>query len=140
MHFLNAISFKKGWYIGQELTQRTYHTGVVRKVALPFVISTDGQINAIDSGFLPLSNINKSFSYKNNDLRGSFIKDPNDNKVGRIVAIRHNMGIGLFEKDKLFDQHHFIDSEDSLYKKWSVLIWKPYWVKDFQIGFRETNK
>jgi folate-binding protein YgfZ len=34
---LNAISFKKGCYIGQELTQRTYHTGVIRKVLMPFI-------------------------------------------------------------------------------------------------------
>jgi folate-binding protein YgfZ len=34
---LNAISFNKGCYIGQELTQRTYHTGVIRKVAMPFI-------------------------------------------------------------------------------------------------------
>jgi folate-binding protein YgfZ len=34
---LNAISFNKGCYIGQELTQRTYHTGVLRKIAMPFI-------------------------------------------------------------------------------------------------------
>jgi folate-binding protein YgfZ len=37
---INGISFKKGCYIGQELTQRTHHTGVIRKVLMPF-ISTD---------------------------------------------------------------------------------------------------
>lgn len=36
-HLLNSISFNKGCYIGQELTQRTYHTGVIRKMAMPFV-------------------------------------------------------------------------------------------------------
>lgn len=34
---LNGISFNKGCYIGQELTQRTYHTGVIRKIAMPFI-------------------------------------------------------------------------------------------------------
>lgn len=37
LHLLNGVSFNKGCYIGQELTQRTYHTGVLRKVAMPFV-------------------------------------------------------------------------------------------------------
>jgi folate-binding protein YgfZ len=37
LHLLNGISFNKGCYIGQELTQRTFHTGVLRKVAMPFV-------------------------------------------------------------------------------------------------------
>ena len=36
-HHLNFINFNKGCYIGQELTQRTYHTGVIRKMAMPFV-------------------------------------------------------------------------------------------------------
>jgi transferase CAF17, mitochondrial len=40
LHFMNGVSFDKGCYIGQELTQRTYHTGVIRRMALPFVINT----------------------------------------------------------------------------------------------------
>ena len=38
LHYLNGVSFDKGCYIGQELTQRTFHTGVIRRVALPFLI------------------------------------------------------------------------------------------------------
>ena len=41
MHYLNGISFSKGCYLGHELTQRTYHTGVIRKIALPFVLITN---------------------------------------------------------------------------------------------------
>ncbi|OQR75015.1 putative transferase CAF17 -like protein, partial [Tropilaelaps mercedesae] len=33
--YLKAISFEKGCYIGQELTARAYHTGVVRKRFMP---------------------------------------------------------------------------------------------------------
>ena len=40
LHQINAVSFTKGCYLGQELTQRTYHTGVVRRVALPFIVDS----------------------------------------------------------------------------------------------------
>jgi folate-binding protein YgfZ len=38
MEFLNAISFDKGCYLGQELTARSNFTGVVRKRILPLMI------------------------------------------------------------------------------------------------------
>ena len=40
LYALNAVSVDKGCYIGQELTQRTFHTGVIRRIALPFVIDS----------------------------------------------------------------------------------------------------
>ncbi|XP_051696042.1 putative transferase CAF17, mitochondrial isoform X1 [Oryctolagus cuniculus] len=33
--FMNGVSFAKGCYVGQELTARTHHTGVVRKRLFP---------------------------------------------------------------------------------------------------------
>lgn len=35
LDFLNGVSFHKGCYVGQELTARTHHTGVVRKRLMP---------------------------------------------------------------------------------------------------------
>ncbi|XP_030765699.1 putative transferase CAF17 homolog, mitochondrial [Sitophilus oryzae] len=37
--FLHGISFHKGCYIGQELTARTYHTGVIRKRLMPLLFT-----------------------------------------------------------------------------------------------------
>lgn len=39
--YLHGISFHKGCYIGQELTARIFHTGVVRKRYMPIVLSTE---------------------------------------------------------------------------------------------------
>lgn len=68
MDMAHAIDFRKGCYVGQELTIRTHHTGVVRKRILPVQLYT-GDIPAADSPVydpsivLPLppagSNINK---------------------------------------------------------------------------------
>lgn len=38
---MNGVSFTKGCYIGQELTARTHHTGVIRKRLLPLVFESD---------------------------------------------------------------------------------------------------
>lgn len=38
---LNAISFDKGCYVGQELVARTHHRGVIRKRLLPLRFLND---------------------------------------------------------------------------------------------------
>lgn len=38
--YLHGVSFHKGCYIGQELTARVYHTGVVRKRLMPLVLDS----------------------------------------------------------------------------------------------------
>lgn len=39
LDMMGGVDFRKGCYVGQELTVRTYHTGVVRKRILPAVLS-----------------------------------------------------------------------------------------------------
>lgn len=50
--FLHGISFHKGCYIGQELTARTYHTGVVRKRYMPLFFDSNVEKTVLNSDIL----------------------------------------------------------------------------------------
>ncbi|KAK0621237.1 hypothetical protein B0T17DRAFT_478743, partial [Bombardia bombarda] len=49
MDVMGGVDFHKGCYVGQELTIRTKHRGVVRKRVLPCVVYRDGQ-GALEGG------------------------------------------------------------------------------------------
>uniref|UniRef100_A0A0B7A4T8 CAF17 C-terminal domain-containing protein n=1 Tax=Arion vulgaris TaxID=1028688 RepID=A0A0B7A4T8_9EUPU len=40
LDYMNGVDFQKGCYIGQELTARTFHTGVIRKRLLPIELDS----------------------------------------------------------------------------------------------------
>lgn len=42
LDYMGGIDYRKGCYVGQELTIRTHHTGVVRKRILPVMLYADG--------------------------------------------------------------------------------------------------
>ncbi|CAK9808777.1 Putative transferase CAF17, mitochondrial [Anthophora plagiata] len=72
--YMHGVSFHKGCYIGQELTARTYHTGVVRKRLMPLLFDK-----------VP----NRSFSYDDKILNES------GTVVGKFRGIENEYGLGL---------------------------------------------
>nr|XP_020660620.1 putative transferase CAF17, mitochondrial [Pogona vitticeps] len=58
--YLNGISFTKGCYIGQELTARTHHMGVIRKRLLPVRLSDPVPSEGVPEGAEILSETGKS--------------------------------------------------------------------------------
>lgn len=72
--YLHGVSFHKGCYIGQELTARTYHTGLVRKRLMPLLFDK-----------VP----NKSLQYDEKIL------DESGNVVGKFRGHEKEYGLGL---------------------------------------------
>ncbi|KAL4470403.1 hypothetical protein ABPG74_012014 [Tetrahymena malaccensis] len=94
LDFLNGVSFTKGCYVGQELTARTYHTGIVRRRVVPFIIGDDQKLqfqnNIINPSGIKIYDPNFSES-----LEGEAMLDKNQNEIGKILYNKGNVGVGL---------------------------------------------
>ncbi|XP_025032994.1 putative transferase CAF17, mitochondrial isoform X2 [Python bivittatus] len=58
--YLNGVSFTKGCYIGQELTARTHHMGVIRKRLLPIQLSPPVPFETLAEGTEIVTQLGKS--------------------------------------------------------------------------------
>lgn len=72
--YLHGVSFHKGCYLGQELTARTYHTGVIRKRLMPVVFKN------------PVTDSTKS---------DDKVSDENGNRVGKLRGLIQGSVYGL---------------------------------------------
>merc|ERR1712141_754644 len=73
--YLHGVSFHKGCYIGQELTARTHHTGVVRKRIMPLIVDNPQGVSLQTELNIEIEKSKKS--------------------VGKLKNIINNYGIGL---------------------------------------------
>ncbi|KAF2024082.1 Aminomethyltransferase folate-binding domain-containing protein [Setomelanomma holmii] len=113
-----GIDFKKGCYVGQELTIRTKHTGVVRKRILPVRFASrdqaaSAQIAAerpnFDAAFSPVPMPNTDI--KRLDEAGSIKKG---RAVGKIVAAIGDVGLALCRLENMTTMR--ISAEGGTYK------------------------
>lgn len=124
---LNGVAFDKGCYIGQELTQRTHYTGVVRKIALPYLVLSDATSMKIDmQGFSPISYVDRGFDI---NLKGETILDAKGKKLGKVFAQQNNVGIALVDLARLN-----LNGPNHEYKlgDFRAYLWQPMWL-DMQL-------
>ncbi|XVF13289.1 hypothetical protein REPUB_Repub08aG0196100 [Reevesia pubescens] len=83
---LNAISFDKGCYVGQELIARTHHRGVIRKRLLPLKF-LDNNGKEVEGKVAPGSEVIKTASSK---------------KAGSVTTALGSRGMGVLRLDEAF--------------------------------------
>ncbi|CAO3660425.1 unnamed protein product [Umbelopsis ramanniana] len=90
--YMNGVDFRKGCYIGQELTIRTYHTGVVRKRLVPV------QIYREKDGVPEALTVDRSYDIQTLPSTQADIKPVDEGKkraVGKFGSGIHNIGLAL---------------------------------------------
>lgn len=94
---MGGIDFKKGCYLGQELTIRTHHTGVVRRRTLPVVLYELGSEPPENLGVVrPLTDSNFAVAdIKRNDKR--------KRSTGKLIGTVGNIGLGMCRLEQMTD-------------------------------------
>ncbi|ORZ01889.1 hypothetical protein BCR42DRAFT_429821 [Absidia repens] len=90
--YMNGVDFRKGCYVGQELTIRTYHTGVVRKRIVPVQFYKEGE-SVPDTQFVDRK-IQLPDTYQcQSDIR--LANGSSKRGVGKTCSGVHNIGLSL---------------------------------------------
>lgn len=99
LDYMHGVSFHKGCYIGQELTARTHHTGVIRKRILPLILSQPASEEDMEQG----------------------LKNGDGKSAGKLVAVEGNLGLGVVRLKE------GLDNPTITLGKAQVTVRKPAW-------------
>lgn len=91
--YMHGVSFHKGCYIGQELTARTHHTGVVRKRLMPLIFE-------------------QPISFKAEE--GVDVKNEENQSVGKVRNVIGQHGLGLLRVEQVVAATRLTMNENKL--------------------------
>lgn len=106
---LNAISFEKGCYIGQELIARTHHRGVIRKRLLPLKF-VDENDHELEQAVAPGSDV---------------VDEASGKKVGTVSTALGSRGMGLLRLEAALKENASLTISDN--KDVRIKAIKPDW-------------
>jgi folate-binding protein YgfZ len=108
MDYLNGIDFRKGCYIGQELTIRTQHTGVIRKRIVPVQLYGTASPAPSELSYSP----DQSYSINTGtDIKAEGGRRP----AGKFLASVGNIGLALCRLENMTDLR--VSAEGGTYKE-----------------------
>ncbi|ETW84361.1 hypothetical protein HETIRDRAFT_314149 [Heterobasidion irregulare TC 32-1] len=109
LDIMSGLDFRKGCYVGQELTVRTYHTGVIRKRIFPVIIHPPPHLHTCHSQphhhlllhrIPSLASNNQDFS-PGVDIRASLTHPPPEGRLvrprgsGKLLSTAKGVGLAL---------------------------------------------
>ncbi|CUS07188.1 unnamed protein product [Tuber aestivum] len=98
--YMGGVDFRKGCYVGQELTIRTHHTGVVRKRVLPVQIYRPGDSVPEKLTYDPNLDLAPSLPGKNPNISNL---DGKGRGVGKFLRGVGNVGLALCRLEAMTD-------------------------------------
>ncbi|KAF5393964.1 hypothetical protein D9757_000087 [Collybiopsis confluens] len=127
LDIMGAVDFRKGCYVGQELTVRTYHKGVVRKRILPVLIQSFESRSSSEP-----ADVDESFE-SDIDIQPSLVvkgSGPRPRGSGKLLSNSHGVGLALLRTEHVYgrDAGHLelvFASENGA--SWAVAPWWPEW-------------
>ena len=103
LHFLNAVDFKKGCYVGQELTARMKLRNKIPRTILPFILTLKNK-----------EDLNHSNIFENDNVVGEIIYQKDQYIFGHITFRKLSKDISLDMNFNLENHNLEINKQDWL--------------------------
>ncbi|RHZ52207.1 YgfZ/GcvT domain-containing protein [Aspergillus thermomutatus] len=102
MDMMRGVDFRKGCYVGQELTIRTHHTGVVRKRIVPVQLYADS-LDALPSGDTPVYDPSAAVALPPTGSNISKVGGRKGRSAGKFLGGVGNIGLALCRLEMMTD-------------------------------------
>ncbi|CEP60759.1 Iba57p LALA0_S01e18294g [Lachancea lanzarotensis] len=140
----NAVSFDKGCYVGQELTARTFSTGVLRKRAVPVVLENWELLEGLETGkYLQIwddndAAVSPSVSGSSGPFATTTLNRKRRRPVGSLLCYEAERGVAILRNEQ-FQEAFELEKPPNLYieagtslSRVSVIPQKPSWFEDWR--------
>ncbi|EIN10687.1 Aminomethyltransferase folate-binding domain-containing protein [Punctularia strigosozonata HHB-11173 SS5] len=129
---MGGLDFRKGCYVGQELTVRTYHTGMVRKRVLPVCIQdlrSETETSALASSIPANLDIKSAIAQTSNPSKPT----PRPRGTGKLLTSSHGVGLALLRLEHVEGVQRGLlrftaeaGTEEGA-RSWRIWPWWPSW-------------